>query len=490
MAMKKPTREEQEERSRRDAERVRGNRFRMDTLVGPSTSKAVLADALGNFLFKRNGQPLREAVPMSKEVLMARTEGCCRKVWNLGLDSLDADLSAGRRVAGYGALCRRLTAWKAEFPWLEEVPHHALQQALRELSRAYQKWLSGKAGKPSFKGRGEPVTIRFPDPEQFSYDPARGSVTLPKFGEVFVRGARPLEGEILSCSITVEADGSRFVSLPTRTPDPRRRPALPAAALSACGLDFGVAGATGQAILDDGTILGPSALQERRMARKMRYVEKQQRRLARCQKGSRNRKKNKTGIAMAHRRISDIRMDATHRASAWIAERFSLVAVEDSSSRSLIELSSAEHKPSLASRLQASLWHPLKTQILYKVREAGGTAVLVPAYHTSCTCVNEECSNYLKHDASWRVGKSFSCPACGTAEDSEVHAARTMLVLGKLQSARPEEILGADEPRGQGGASRPSREPRPGGGLPPEGTLLSPFVRKNPARRSKAASGG
>ena len=462
----------------------------MERPTGLSSSKPVRTDESGKFLLNKKGKPLREAEPMPKAVLMARTAGSCRKVWNLGLDALRADLDAGRRVAGYAALCKRLTAWKKDLPWLEEVPHHALQQVLKELSKAFVRFLSGEAGRPSFKGRGDSVTMRFPDPDQFSYDPVRGSVTLPKFGTLFLRNARPLEGRILSCSISFEADGSCFVSLPTRTENPRRRPALPAAALSACGMDFGVAGVTGQAILDDGTILGPSPRQEARMAKKERFIEKEQRRLARSEKGSKKRAKRKKKIAGAHRRISDIRRDVCHKASAMIAERFSFVAIEDSSSRTLIEKNADAGRHELAALLQASLWFPLKTQILYKVREAGGLAILVPAFHTSCTCVNEACANYLKHDASWRVGKTFACPACGTTEDSEVHAARTILVLGRSRARMPEEILGADEPRGQGKTRRSSREPRPGGDSPPEGTLLSPFVRKNPARRSKPASGG
>ena len=95
---------EREAQARLDADRVRGNRFRMERPTGLSSSKPVRTDESGNFLRDKKGKPLREAEPMPKAVLMARTAGSCRKVWNLGLDALRADLDAGRRVAGYAAL--------------------------------------------------------------------------------------------------------------------------------------------------------------------------------------------------------------------------------------------------------------------------------------------------------------------------------------------------------------------------------------------------
>ena len=79
-------------------------------------------------------------------------------------------------------------------------------------------------------------------------------------------------GEPISVSLTLSPDGRAHASVATRTETPRTRKHLPAAELSSCGLDFGVAGVTGQAVLDDGTRLGPSPIQEARMTKKLAYM--------------------------------------------------------------------------------------------------------------------------------------------------------------------------------------------------------------------------
>ena len=473
-----------------DADTVRGNRFACKPMNGPSETRALLRDADGAFLPEGQGWSREEGF-LSKAELLARTAGCCRHVWNLGKRAIDDALEARKadpsaKTPSAIDLVNRLPAWKGEFPFLLEPPSQALQQVLRDLRKAYDEFFAGQKGRPRFKQRGDDVAIRFPSPDQFEYDPKAGLVDLPKFGKVGLRNARPLDGEILSCSLTISASGRIHASLPTRTKTPRTRKALPAAKASQCGIDLGVAGTTGQAILDDGTRLGPSTLQEKRMVKKARFIKAWQRKLSKCQKGSKNRAKTKRQIARACERIANIRQDSTHQATAWAARRFALVGLEDASSKALAEKSSDEHKPDLARRLLASLWHPFKTQMAYKAREAGHVARLIPAPYTSCTCVEEHCDNFLKSNTGWRTGRFFSCPACGCSEDSETHAARTMLLLAQ----RPEVSLGADRPRGQGGKAAkppPEREPRPGGTRVPEGTP-NPFVRRQPL--VKSASGG
>jgi putative transposase len=59
-----------------------------------------------------------------------------------------------------------LTALKAEGPFLRDVPHHTLQQALMDLRHATERWRSGAAGRPRYEGRYADDSFRFPDPRQ------------------------------------------------------------------------------------------------------------------------------------------------------------------------------------------------------------------------------------------------------------------------------------------------------------------------------------
>jgi len=48
----------------------------------------------------------------------------------------------------YGGLCKLLTDWRngTEMPWLKDAPTHPLQQALKDLERAYTHFFAKRAG--------------------------------------------------------------------------------------------------------------------------------------------------------------------------------------------------------------------------------------------------------------------------------------------------------------------------------------------------------
>ena len=72
----------------------------------------------------------------------------------------------GERKLGYTGLCELLTQWRnsAERPWLRDAPAHPLQQALKDLERAYRNFFARRAGFPRFKKRGQCDRFRYPDP--------------------------------------------------------------------------------------------------------------------------------------------------------------------------------------------------------------------------------------------------------------------------------------------------------------------------------------
>jgi putative transposase len=80
--------------------------------------------------------------------LMARFAGCCRFVYNEALIEQKVRYERGERRLGYAALCKQLTMWRnsAQTPWLKEAPTHPLQQALKDLERAYSNFFAG--GRP------------------------------------------------------------------------------------------------------------------------------------------------------------------------------------------------------------------------------------------------------------------------------------------------------------------------------------------------------
>jgi transposase len=67
--------------------------------------------------------------------------GSCRFVYNKGLALQKARIDAGEEKLNYADLCKHLTQWRGqtETSWLKDAPTHPLQQALKDLERAYMR---------------------------------------------------------------------------------------------------------------------------------------------------------------------------------------------------------------------------------------------------------------------------------------------------------------------------------------------------------------
>jgi putative transposase len=84
---------------------------------------------------------------------MAQIAGSCRFVYNLALEQR-AEWWRPGRTFNFASQCRELTALRAEVDWLQAAPVHTLQQALKDLDRAYQNWWLGRAEAPTPRKKG------------------------------------------------------------------------------------------------------------------------------------------------------------------------------------------------------------------------------------------------------------------------------------------------------------------------------------------------
>ena len=69
----------------------------------------------------------------AQEILIAKTLGCCRYVWNHYLDLRKEKYATDKKNMGYHACCKDLTSLKKNLPWLNEVDSTALQSSLQNL---------------------------------------------------------------------------------------------------------------------------------------------------------------------------------------------------------------------------------------------------------------------------------------------------------------------------------------------------------------------
>jgi len=206
---------------------------------------------------------------------MRRFAGACRFVYNKALALQQERHTAGEKKLGYASLCKSLTEWKtqAEMLWLSETPSQALQQALKDLERAYQNFFEKRADFPRFKKKGTGDSFRYP--QGCKLDQANGRIFLPKLGWVRYRNSRDVLGDI--CNVTISQSGGKwFASIQTRREVPAEQPTG-----GIVGLDMGIARFV---TLSDGSHLDPLNSFKKHQQRLKRY----QRRMARKVKFSQN----------------------------------------------------------------------------------------------------------------------------------------------------------------------------------------------------------
>ena len=374
------------------------------------------------FELKPNGEQQR---------LMRRFAGSCRHVYNKALALQQARHEAGEMKLGYAALCKALTEWKAgpETLWLNETPSQALQQALKNLERAYKNFFEKRADFPRFKKKGQSDSFRYP--QGVKLDQGNSRVFLPKLGWLRYRNSRDVLGEVKNVTVS-QSCGKWFVSIQTE-----REVDQPLPQGEAVGIDMGIARF---ATLSDGSHLDPLNSFKKHQQRLARY----QRAMSRKTKFSSNWKKAKAKVQKIHTHIANARKDFLHKASCQISQNHAMIAIEDLQVRNMSKSAkgnSEQHGKQVKQKSglnRSSLdqgWAEFRRQLEYKADWNGGFVIAVPPQYTSQTC---PCCGHVSKDNRQTQAK-FECVECGFEENADLVGAINIL-------ARGHRVLACGEP--------------------------------------------
>lgn len=394
----------------------------------------------------RKAHVLRLLPSPGQAAVLARWVGAARFVFNVCLEQRRDWWRPGRSFT-YATQCREITVLRAEVDWLRDVPVHALQQAAKDLDRAYQNWWSGRARAPTTRKRGVNDSFRLPDPATFALRRLSrrvGEVRLPKLGWVRLRWDRSIPGTIKSLTVarragiwTVAAQYEAEVS----DPAPSTRPAV--------GIDRGV---NVFAAFSTGAMIAPVNAGKRAL----RALARAQRKLARKERGSNNRRKQVLLVARLHLRVANARKDFVHKVSTSVAQNHGTVVLEALEVRNMVRSAAGTvEEPGRNVRAKAGLnrsimdqgWGMFRAMLGWKLAERGGRLIEVPAQNTSRTCAACGCV-----DAESRDGQRFRCTTCGHEAHADTNAARVILYRGRGTALLPVEA--SRERAGETGTSR------------------------------------
>jgi putative transposase len=348
-----------------------------------------------------------------QQVMLNRTFGCVRVVWNRTLAARQARYATERTSTSYAETDRALTAMKRapELAWLNEVSSVPLQQALRHQHAAFGAFFAARSRYPRFKSRRGRQSATW----------TRSAFRMTGTDLHLAKMSAPLKvvwtwpgtdlATLNPTSVTVARDpaGRWFVTFHAEVADPAPLP--PAGPV---GVDVGL---RHFAALSTGEKVGHPRDWERHERRLKRY----QRRLARCQKGSANRAKARRKVARAHARIADARRDFVHKTSTDLVGSHGVIAVEDLAVQNMVR------NRSLARAISCSGWAQFRRMLEYKAQRYGRQVVAVDRWYPS----SKTCSScgFLLAELSFST-RTWQCPSCGTRHDRDINAAKNILAAG------------------------------------------------------------
>ncbi|HLD81178.1 MAG TPA: RNA-guided endonuclease TnpB family protein, partial [archaeon] len=165
------------------------------------------------------------------------------------------------------------------------------------------------------------------------------------------------------------------------------------------------------ATLSNGLVVG----NPRHLRKREEKLVLEQRRLSRKKRGSSNRGRQKLRVALVHERVANARKDFLHKASRWLVNSYSLIALED------LRVANMLQNPRLSKSISDVSWGSFTGMLYYKAVEAGSTIVFVDAKNTT-----QQCSSCGLLVLKTLADRMHECE-CGLVLDRDLNAARNVL---------------------------------------------------------------
>jgi putative transposase len=348
----------------------------------------------------------------AQETQLKRSLDACRWVYNKVLETRKlAWETEGKSVSAFDTM-KLVTTWKAEHPFVKQAHSQVLQNVCVRVDLAMKAFFRRiKAGEvpgfPRFRGRGRYDSFTYPQ-SGFKLT-GNGKLDVSKIGCIKIVLHRPVEGAIKTLTIKRTSTGKWFASFACEV-EANPLPVNPRAVGVDVGLEKFAVFSTGEAIENP-----------RFFRKEQKALAKVQRRLAKHEKGTPERRFHRYAVALTHERIANKRKDFAHKLSHRLVKEFGVLAFEDLSVKSMI-------KGNLAKSIMDAAWTQFASFTANKAACAGRSFVLVNPRNTSKMC--SRCGVLVEKDLSVRV---HDCPSCGLILDRDWNAALNILRLG-LQS--------------------------------------------------------
>jgi putative transposase len=352
---------------------------------------------------------------------LAENLDACRWLYNRLLQDLNDAKDKGIKLKPYDTQ-NLIPLLKPENPQLGKVYSKVLQMVNYTLWSNIKGLFASekrcrKIGHIRFKGCGWYNTLNY-NQSGFKLDQDHGLLHLSKIGDIRIKLYRKIEGCIKA--VIIKREGKRWFAIVQADQEPQPLPETQ----EAIGLDVGLISFVVDS--EGNNIENPRCAEQ-----SADKLAKLQRKLARAEKGSNNRRAIKDKVAKLHKRISCQRDDFLHKLSRMYVNNFDIICVEDLDVKGLKEKG---HNNGMHRRIHDASWSKFIFMLSYKAQSAGRKLIKVDPRNTTQRC--SACGSIVKKELSDRV---HECPYCGFSCNRDYNASMNILILGMEQPVAPIE---------------------------------------------------
>ena len=309
-----------------------------------------------------------------------------------------------------------------QYQWLKEQNTKVMQQSIRQMLTAYDKFFKERKGFPKFKSKRDKQSALFPIgaiSKKNTFDTRKISLTTKlknisfRCSDLYHKRLQKYKDNIRSATLSKTKSGCYLLSILINMNDDEF--AKFKKTNRDVGIDLGV---------KDFVITSDEEVFENKQFYKKdeKRLTKLQRQLSKKRKGSSNFHKQCKRIAKVFEVMSNKKENYIHSVVNWLLRHYDTIYMEDLNTSGMLK----NHK--LAKAIQEVGFFNFKTTLQNKALQNDKKVVLIGRYYPSSkTC--SQCG-YV-HKGLKLQDRHWQCPNCGANHDRDYNAALNILYEGR-----------------------------------------------------------